>query len=95
MNTLNCLAVGKVIKISSDVFRFELQTIPETNQTSPLVYVAIGLSLDSSMEDDSVVECVVSNDQIEVFMSYTKRNPRSADRHTVRLSFDWSNINGG
>ncbi len=63
--------------------------MPETNQTlSPPVYVAIGLSLDSRMEDDSVVECVMSNNQIDVFMSYTKQNPRSADRHTVRLIFE-------
>lgn len=87
MDTLNCSAVGTVVKISSDAYRFEMQTIP-SSETNPLpVYVAIGLSLDSRMEDDSTVECVMSNNQIEVFMSYTKQGPRGADRHTVRLRF--------
>lgn len=84
LDTLNCVAVGKVVKISSDTYKFEVQTIPETNQSTTPIYAAIGLSLDSSMGDDSVVECVMSNNQIEVFMSYTKRSPRSSDRHTVR-----------
>lgn len=88
LDTLNCVAVGKVEKISSDLFEFELQTISETNQITAPVYVAIGLSLDTIMDDDSIVECVLSNNQIEVFMSHTKRMPRSAVRHTVRLRYE-------
>lgn len=86
LTTLDCQAICKVDKISSDLYQFEVQTIPQTNETtSPLAYVAVGLSLDSLMDEDSVVECVTTNEQIEVFMSYTRRSPRGADRHTVRF----------
>ncbi|KAG4076762.1 hypothetical protein HA402_009108 [Bradysia odoriphaga] len=83
LDTLDCQAVCKVNKISSDVYQFEVEAISQTNEsTSPLAYVAVGLSLDSRMNDDSVVECVMMNNQVEVFMSYTRQSPRAADRHT-------------
>lgn len=77
-------------RINSETFRFEVETIPSINETNiPLAYVAVGLSLDSRMENDSVVECVTMNNQIEVFMSYTRRSPRGADRHMVRSFWDF------
>lgn len=83
LTTLNCMAVGKVLKINSSVYEFELQTIPEVNQTISPTYVAIVMSLDSRMEDDFIVECVMSNSVIEVFMSHTRQGPKGADRYEV------------
>lgn len=77
-----------VIKLNSDAYQFEAQTIPVADEEIPQ-YVAVGLSLDARMEDDSVVECVQLNGAIEVFMSYTSRNPTTAARHNVSLRWSY------
>lgn len=83
MTTLNCLAVAKVTNINSSAFEFDVRTIPETSQTTSPAYVAIVLSLDPLMEDDSIVECVLSNNENEVFVSYRRQGVRGADRLEV------------
>lgn len=83
LTTLNCLAVGKVASINSSAFEFDVRTIPDASQTTAPAYVAIVLSLDPLMEDDSIVECVFSNNENEVFVSYTRQGLRGADRLEV------------
>lgn len=72
-----------MLKLTSEVYQFEAQTINDVPGEEVPRYVAVGLSLDARMEDDSVVECVQVNGVIEVFMSYTQRNPSTAVRHNV------------
>ncbi|KAJ8673430.1 hypothetical protein QAD02_004692, partial [Eretmocerus hayati] len=68
----NCMAAAAIL-VAGERYIFELQT---TNTDAK--YVAIGLSDDDKMGDDSVVECVNNNEQISLHMSWNdgKKNFR-------------------
>lgn len=84
LTTLNCLAVGKVTKINSSAIEFDVQTVPVARRTG---YVAIALSLDPRVEDVTIVECTLSSDEKEVFVSYRRQGPTEADRIEVGTFF--------
>ncbi|XP_020280985.1 putative ferric-chelate reductase 1 homolog isoform X2 [Pseudomyrmex gracilis] len=71
IKTKNCIAVVAVI-VQGDQYHFEMQAREKAK------YVAVGLSDDKNMGDDSVVECTKENDEIALHMSWNsgKRNTR-------------------
>ncbi|XP_012233897.2 putative ferric-chelate reductase 1 homolog isoform X1 [Linepithema humile] len=73
IKTKDCTAVVAVT-VQGDQYYFELQTRGEAK------YVAVGLSDDKNMGDDSVVECTNENGEIALHMSWNtgKRNTRHA-----------------
>lgn len=67
----------------SSALKFDVQTIPEASLTASPTYVAIALTLDSSMEHDSLIQCVLSTDKNQVLVSYTPQGSKSVE---VRIS---------
>lgn len=57
-----------------DKVQFEVQSIKDNNPA----YVATGLSTDTQMGTDSIIECVYENGQINAYASWTtpRGNPR-------------------
>ncbi|GLV40393.1 uncharacterized protein CBL_04193 [Carabus blaptoides fortunei] len=75
IHTKNCLAVVSVI-VRGERYEFEMKAGREA------AYVAVGLSDDDKMGDDSVIECVNQQNQMKAFMSRT--TPRN-NLNAVRL----------
>lgn len=50
-------------------------------------YVAVALSDDRVMGDDSVIECVRENNGVNMYTSYTRVSYTGTDRHDVRFPF--------
>ncbi|KAH0954035.1 hypothetical protein HN011_008237 [Eciton burchellii] len=73
IKTKNCIAIVAVI-VQGEQYIFEMQAQREAK------YVAVGLSDDKNMGDDSVVECTNEDGQIGLHMSWNtgKRNMRHA-----------------
>lgn len=72
----NCKAVVAVT-VTGDQYDFELQA------GSNAAWVAVGLSDDQKMGDDSVIECVKSaNGVVGAYMSWTTAKPYSSTRLT-------------
>ncbi|RLU19579.1 hypothetical protein DMN91_008136 [Ooceraea biroi] len=73
IKTKDCIAVVAVI-VRGDQYIFEMQARRNAK------YVAVGLSDDKNMGDDSVVECTNEGDEIALHMSWNtgKRNTRHA-----------------
>ncbi len=63
----------KLLKLSDGKYIFEMRS------STKAAYVASGLSFDRRMGDDSVIECVLNGDKVEVFSSYTIRESGTFD----------------
>lgn len=77
----------------NDKVQFEIQSIKENNPA----YVATGLSTDTNMGTDSIIECVNENGQINAYASWTtpRGDPRlNAIRDGVVRDFFFENCNG-
>lgn len=76
LTSKNCKAVASVT-VTGDQYDFELQA------KSNAAWVAVGLSDDQKMGDDSVIECVKSTTgEVGAFMSWTTAKPYSSTRLT-------------
>lgn len=74
----SCSALS-VLNIVGGKYQFELMTAPK----SQAVYIALGLSEDTKMGDDSVMECVPENGVVEAYTSYTTIKPFASNRTGV------------
>lgn len=72
MREKSCKTVATVI-VRGERYEFELKSGP-TNQNP--AYVAVALSEDDKMGDDSVMECVPENGQIRAYASWTNPRPK-------------------
>lgn len=70
VNTKSCQAVTAVM-VRGERYEFELKTSAGDNAR----YVAVGLSQDAKMGDDSVMECVRENGRIIAYASWTTPRP--------------------
>lgn len=70
INTKSCQAVT-AITVRGDRYEFEMKTSSDENPR----YVAVGLSEDTKMGDDSVMECVRENGQIQAYSSWNTPRP--------------------
>lgn len=67
--------------LQNNKYIFELQAIRGEKQPA---YIALGLSDDTRMGDDSVIECVPSpTGEINAFTSYTSLNPYASGRDNI------------
>lgn len=69
LNDQSCRAISAVT-VKGDKYQFEMQS--GFNQPA---YIALGLSTDASMGDDSVIECVPQGGKIQLYSSYTSPRP--------------------
>lgn len=56
-------------------YEFEIKSSPVDNPADNPRYVAVALSTDDKMGDDSVMECVPENGRISAYTSYTLPRP--------------------
>lgn len=56
-------------------YEFEIKSAPTDNPSSNPAYVAVALSTDNKMGDDSAMECVPENGQIRAYTSWTLPRP--------------------
>lgn len=61
--------------------------IPIFFPTENAAYIAVGLSQDDKMGDDSVVECVYENGRINAYTSWTNGKTESTREGVVSLIF--------
>lgn len=54
--------------------------------TSGQAYFAVGLSFDQLMGDDSVVECVFEDNNVNMYTSFTRNDHTGTDRQPVSLT---------
>lgn len=54
--------------------------------SSGQAYVAVALSFDQLMGDDSVVECVLENNIVNMYTSLTRTDHTGTDRQPVSFS---------
>lgn len=71
MNTKSCKTVATAI-VRGERYEFELKSSPSNPNPA---YVAVALSQDDKMGDDSVMECVPENGQIRAYASWTLGRP--------------------
>mgnify|MGYP003556247087 CR=1 FL=1 len=64
-NSIKIIFLIKNFKIKGNKFIFEMVSL------NKFAYVAIGLSTDKIMNEDSSMECVKKGDKIEFFSSFT------------------------
>ncbi|KAL0279216.1 UNVERIFIED_CONTAM: hypothetical protein PYX00_000821 [Menopon gallinae] len=68
VSTKSCTLLSTIL-VKGDRYEFELMGVPNDNKRPK--YVALGLSDDTFMADDSVMECVADGgNKVDVFMSY-------------------------
>lgn len=78
----DCVSFGAVI-VDNGTYLFEMWTSDDN------VYIALALSVDDRMGDDSAIECVYSNGEVQTFTSFLGDVPRhSASRTESVSSFD-------
>lgn len=66
----SCRTIATSI-VRGERFEFEIKSAPRENPA----YVAVALSTDNKMGDDSVMECVPENGQIRAYASWTLPRP--------------------
>ncbi|XP_056640678.1 putative ferric-chelate reductase 1 homolog [Diorhabda sublineata] len=71
--TRNCKAVT-AITVTGDKYDFEMKADGNAG------WVGVGLSDDSKMGDDSVIECVKDGNRLRTYMSWTNNRPYGATR---------------
>lgn len=69
----SCTAVSAV-NVRGDIYEFELQSISKQH-----AYVALGLSSDDKMGEDSVMACIVQGDSVGLRSSWTTPRPNLGD----------------
>lgn len=80
LSSESCPGVGTV-SMQNGKYIFELQALSGNPQPA---YIALGLSDDLKMGDDSVIECVPSpTGEMNAFTSYTSRDPYAAGRDKI------------
>lgn len=82
VNSKSCRAITAVT-VRGERYEFELKTAAEDNAR----YVAVGLSDDTKMGDDSVVECVRENGRIQAYASWTTPRPNLGNTRRGVVSF--------
>lgn len=82
VSTKSCRAITAVT-VRGERYEFELKTAAEDNAR----YVAVGLSEDTKMGDDSVVECVRENGRIQPYASWTTPRPNLGNTRRGVVSF--------
>lgn len=75
ISSRNCKAVTAVT-VTGEIYDFELKA------SGNVAWVGVGLSNDTKMGDDSVIECVKGGNGVQAFMSYTGIQPYRAVRLT-------------
>lgn len=63
------------VTVSGERYEFELKNSLQDRSEGPAAYLAVALSDDNQMGDDSVMECVPENGQIRAYTSYTTPRP--------------------
>lgn len=81
VKTKNCRAIS-VVHVMGDRYQFELKTGFPWDSSKP-AYIALGLSEDSKMGDDSVMECVPENGKVNAYTSYTTAPKYASSREGV------------
>ncbi|KAG4077096.1 hypothetical protein HA402_016083 [Bradysia odoriphaga] len=69
LNELSCEAVAAVL-VEDDLYEFELQS-----EDARAAYVSFALSRDTTMGDDSVIECVIENGTVRAYTSWNTARP--------------------
>lgn len=69
--------------MKGDKFEFEVKA-----PSSDAKYVAVGLSDDNKMGDDSVIECVREGSGARAYMSKTTPRPKLGVQRLQRVSYD-------
>lgn len=96
LDSQSCTAITTVI-VENNRYFFEVMSKGSHHPA----YVATALSLDTRMEDDSAMECVPENGQVNIYTSWTGRSPSRATRlpaadstfiHLINSSFVNGNI---
>lgn len=82
VNTKSCQAVAAVT-VRGERYEFEMKTSAEDNAR----YVAVGLSDDTKMGDDSVMECVRENGRIQAYASWTTPRPNLGNTRQGVVSY--------
>ncbi|XP_055626075.1 putative ferric-chelate reductase 1 homolog isoform X2 [Toxorhynchites rutilus septentrionalis] len=81
VETRNCRAVAAVI-VQGERYIFEMKS----GYKNP-AYIAVGLSNDAKMGDDSVIECVPEQGVVNAYTSWTSAGPYSASRQGIAQNF--------
>lgn len=70
VDTKTCHTVATVV-VKGERYEFELRSSPSDNPA----YVAVALSDDNKMGDDSVMECLPESGQVRAYTSWTNARP--------------------
>lgn len=84
MATKSCRAIA-VIHVQGEKYQFEMKTGFSSDDKKP-AYIALGLSSDRKMGEDSVMECVPENGIVRAYTSYTSISPYSSSRSDISQS---------
>lgn len=83
VSSKNCKA-AVAVTVNGDKFDFELQA------TDNAAWVGVGLSDDTQMGDDSVIECVNEAGGVDAYMSWTSPRPSLGVSRLTNVSSGWN-----
>lgn len=87
VNTKSCQTIATSI-VSGERYEFEIKSRPGDNPA----YVAVALSTDNKMGDDSVMECVPEAGQIRAYASWTTPRPNLGVTRQGVVSRRWNSF---